>query len=177
MRPYNFYRACIIIFVHVHTERIKTFNVHELGIDWTGDHCAMAEASTDSLVDEDGTHVSNCCVKICNVLQIIVRIIPSHLPDFSFWKLAFLDYSCFCVCVYSCSVCYLATCTYLNVLSCCVRQTVAVVTTSDMFLFSCRAGRPEVVRMLIDEFNCDAQCTDTDGSTPLHYACRYAYSL
>ena len=29
----------------------------------------MAEASTDILVDEDGTHVSNCCVKICNVLQ------------------------------------------------------------------------------------------------------------
>ena len=37
--------------------------------DWTGDHCVMAEASTDILVDEDGTHVSNCCVKICNVLQ------------------------------------------------------------------------------------------------------------
>ena len=27
----------------------------------------MAEASTDILVDEDGIHVSNCCVKICNV--------------------------------------------------------------------------------------------------------------
>ena len=27
-----FYRAHIIIFVHVHTEHIKTVNVHELGI-------------------------------------------------------------------------------------------------------------------------------------------------
>jgi len=81
----------------------------------------------------------------------------------------------FCV-----SVCYLATCTYLNILSCCVRQseklTVAVVTTSDMFLFSCRAGQLEIVRILIDKSNCDAQHTDCFGSTPLHYACRYAYS-
>jgi len=61
-------------------------------------------------------------------------------------------------------------------LSCCVRQTVAVVTTSDMFLFSCSAGQLEVVRTLIGEFNCDAQCIDCDGSTPLHYACGYAYS-
>ena len=65
---------------------------------------------------------------------------------------------------------------YLNMLSCCVRQTVAVVTTSDMFLFSCSAGQLEVVRILIGEFNCDAQCTDIDGRTPLHYACKYAYS-
>ena len=27
-----FYRAHIIIFVHVYTERIKTVNIHELGI-------------------------------------------------------------------------------------------------------------------------------------------------
>jgi len=40
------------------------------------DHRVMAEASTDILVDEDiffieysDTHVSNCCVKVCNVLQ------------------------------------------------------------------------------------------------------------
>ena len=60
--------------------------------DWTGDHCVMAEASTDILVDEDGTHVSNCCVKICKCFAI-VRIIPSHIPshDFSFWKLASLS--------------------------------------------------------------------------------------
>jgi len=61
-------------------------------------------------------------------------------------------------------------------LSCCVRQTVAVVTTSDMFLFSCSAGQLEVVRMLINEFKCNAQCTDDHRETPLHYACKYAYS-
>jgi len=56
----------------VQTERIKTVNVHGLA----GDHRVMAEASTDILVDEDiffieysDTHVSNCCVKICNVLH------------------------------------------------------------------------------------------------------------
>jgi len=54
-----------------------------------------------------------------------------------------------------------------------VEWTVAVVTTSDVFLFSCRKGQLEVARMLIDEFNCNAQCTDNKGWTPLHHACRY----
>jgi len=57
-----------------------------------------------------------------------------------------------------------------------VKLTVAVVTTTDMFLFSCRAGQLEVVKILIDKFKCDAQRTDWLGSTPLHYACRYACS-
>jgi len=41
------------MFVHVHTEHIKTVNVG-IGLVIT----VMAEASTDILVDEDGTHVS-----------------------------------------------------------------------------------------------------------------------
>jgi len=57
-----------------------------------------------------------------------------------------------------------------------VKLTVAVVTTSDVFLFSCSAGQLEVVRILIGEFKCDTQCTDIWRQTPLHYACRYAYS-
>jgi len=54
-----------------------------------------------------------------------------------------------------------------------VEWTVAVVTTSDVFLFSCSEGHLEIVRLLIVEFNCDAQCTDHARKTPLHYACRY----
>ena len=37
----------------------------------------MAEASTDILVDEDGTHVSNCCVKIRNFCNS-ENYTPSH---------------------------------------------------------------------------------------------------
>jgi len=54
-----------------------------------------------------------------------------------------------------------------------VEWTVVVVTTSDVFLFSCRWGHLEIVRLLIGEFNCDAQCTDHFWETPLHHACRY----
>ena len=53
-----------------------------------------------------------------------------------------------------------------------VEWTVAEVTTSDVFLFSCREGQLEVVRLLL-EFKVNSECADNDGWTPLHLACRY----
>ena len=53
-----------------------------------------------------------------------------------------------------------------------VEWTVAEVTTSDVFLFSCRNGRLEVVRLLL-EFEVNPQCADNDGWTPLRRACWY----
>ena len=53
-----------------------------------------------------------------------------------------------------------------------VEWTIAEVTTSDMFLFSCRWGKLEVVRLLL-EFKVNPECADNEGQTPLHYACRY----
>ena len=49
---------------------------------------------------------------------------------------------------------------------------VAVVTTSDVFLFSCREGDLKVVRLLL-EFKVNPECADNSGQTPLHLACRY----
>ena len=56
----------------------------------------MAEATTDILVDKgiffieySDSYISNCCVKICNVLQYHHI---AHLTDFSFWKLASLNF-------------------------------------------------------------------------------------
>jgi len=53
-----------------------------------------------------------------------------------------------------------------------VEWTVAEVTTSDVFLFSCRGGHLEVVRLLL-EFKVNPECADDYGLTPLHWACRY----
>ena len=55
-----------------------------------------------------------------------------------------------------------------------VEWTVAEVTTSDVFLFSCREGDLEVVRLLL-EFKVNPDCADKSGWTPLRYACRYMY--
>ena len=52
--------------------------------------------------------------------------------------------------------------------------TIAVVTTSDVFLFSCRYCQLEVVRVLIEEYKVNPECTDSVGITPIHRACRYA---
>ena len=49
---------------------------------------------------------------------------------------------------------------------------VAVVTTSDVFLFSCRRGHLVVVKLLL-EFKVNPECADKSGWTPLHFACRY----
>ena len=35
-----------------------------------------------------------------------------------------------------------------------------------------RYGKLEVVKYLIEVQGCSTDCTDIDGSTPLHYACR-----
>ena len=53
-----------------------------------------------------------------------------------------------------------------------VEWTVAEVTTSDVFLFSCSEGHLEVVRLLL-EFKANPECTDKRGWTPLHLACKY----
>ena len=53
-----------------------------------------------------------------------------------------------------------------------VESTVAEVITSDVFLFSCRDGQLDVVRLLL-EFKANPECADDDGWTPLHTACRY----
>jgi len=53
-----------------------------------------------------------------------------------------------------------------------VEWTVAEVTTSDVFLFSCRRDHLEVVRLLL-EFKVNSECADKGGQTPLHTACRY----
>ena len=53
-----------------------------------------------------------------------------------------------------------------------VEWTVAEVTTSDVFLFSCRWGHLEVVRLLL-EFKVNPKFADKNGLTPLHTACRY----
>ena len=67
-----------------------------------------------------------------------------------------------------------------------VEWTIAEVTTSDVFLFSCsgrhlalwrqllacRGDRPAVVRLLL-EFKANPDCADNDGRTPLHHACMY----
>jgi len=50
--------------------------------------------------------------------------------------------------------------------------TVAEVTTSDVFLFSCREGHPAVVRLLL-EFKVNPECADERGLTPFHWACWY----
>jgi len=54
-----------------------------------------------------------------------------------------------------------------------VEWTVTEVTTSDVFLFSCREGDLEVVRLLL-EFKVNPECADKGRQTPLHTACRYA---
>ena len=38
-------------------------------------------------------------------------------------------------------------------------------------VFTCRAGKLEVVKYLID-IHCNKECTDNDGMTPLHVAAR-----
>jgi len=53
-----------------------------------------------------------------------------------------------------------------------VEWTVAEVTTSDAFLFSCREGHLGVVRLLL-ELKVNPECADNDGWTPLHFACKY----
>ena len=53
-----------------------------------------------------------------------------------------------------------------------VEWTVAEVTTSDVFLFSCSEGHLSVVRLLL-EFKANPECADKRGQTPLHHACRY----
>ena len=53
-----------------------------------------------------------------------------------------------------------------------VEWIVAEVTTSDVFLFSCRGSHLEVVRLLL-EFTVNPECADKTGWTPLHLACRY----
>ena len=53
-----------------------------------------------------------------------------------------------------------------------VEWTVAEVTTSDVFLFSCSKGDLEVVRLLL-EFKVNPECADDYGLTPLHCACWY----
>ena len=53
-----------------------------------------------------------------------------------------------------------------------VEWTVAEVTNSDVFLFSCREGDLEVVRLLL-EFKVNPECADKGGQTPLHTACKY----
>ena len=35
-----------------------------------------------------------------------------------------------------------------------------------------RSGRVQVVRLLIDEYDCSLDVRDNGGRTPLHYACR-----
>ena len=41
-----------------------------------------------------------------------------------------------------------------------------------LFLFSCREGHLEVVRLLL-EFKVNPECADKGGQTPLHLACWY----
>ena len=53
-----------------------------------------------------------------------------------------------------------------------VELTVAEVTTSDVFLFSCSEGHLAVVRLLL-EYKVNPECADKRGQTPLHEACRY----
>ena len=48
-----------------------------------------------------------------------------------------------------------------------------MVTPSYVFLFSCRYGQLAVVRVLIEEYKVNPECTDNVGWTPLHCACRY----
>jgi len=67
-RPYNFL-SCAYNYIRARADWTHQNCQRSWTWDWTGDHRVMAEASTEILVDEDGTHVSNCCVKICNVLQ------------------------------------------------------------------------------------------------------------
>ena len=40
------------------------------------------------------------------------------------------------------------------------------------FLLHYREGDLEFVKYLITEWKCNPQCTDKDGRTPLHLACR-----
>ena len=51
--------------------------------------------------------------------------------------------------------------------------TVAEVTTSDVFLFSCSKGHLAIVKALIDDYKVNCECADNEGKTPLHIACRY----
>jgi len=53
-----------------------------------------------------------------------------------------------------------------------VEWTVVVVTTSDVFFFSCSEGHPAVVRLLL-EFKVNPEYADKRGQTPLHEACWY----
>ena len=53
-----------------------------------------------------------------------------------------------------------------------VEWTVAEVTTSDVFLFSCSNGHLAMVRLLL-EFKANPDCANNDGWTPLHHACEY----
>jgi len=53
-----------------------------------------------------------------------------------------------------------------------VEWSVAEVTASDVFLFSCSEGHLAVVRLLL-EFKVNPECSNNYGWTPLHYACWY----
>ena len=53
-----------------------------------------------------------------------------------------------------------------------VEWTVAEVTTSDVFLFSCRGGKLAMVRLLL-EFKANPERASKSGQTPLHLACWY----
>ena len=53
-----------------------------------------------------------------------------------------------------------------------VEWTVAEVTTSDVFLFSCRGGHLAVVRLLL-EFKVNTECADKGGQTPLLLSLKY----
>ena len=53
-----------------------------------------------------------------------------------------------------------------------VEWTVAEVTNSDVFLFSCREGHLEVVRLLL-EFKVNPECANERGQTPLLLALKY----
>jgi len=54
-----------------------------------------------------------------------------------------------------------------------VEWTEAVVTTSDVFLFSCSGGHLAIVKALIGDYKVNCECADNEGTTPLHIACRY----
>ena len=54
-----------------------------------------------------------------------------------------------------------------------MERTGAVVTTSDVLLFSCSEGHLDLVRLLLEEFKVNPECADKGGLTPLHTACLY----
>jgi len=61
---------------------------------------------------------------------------------------------------------------YLNILP--NRQSGMDSSSCDLvFFFSRSEGHEEVIKVLIDKYKCNHQCTTNRGQTPLHYACRY----